>query len=112
MRFVQEFGLHVMVCVRTDPEYVVRSYAQQLARLHRGDVTILEATVKRSWPSTGSVDYFSQEVLGMTRVFCEVVQTSWRRQIITKFPLLPWLVRHAARSLNRFQARVKNGSGP
>ena len=84
MSFLQECGLHGTVCIRTDPESVVRSYAQQLAKLRGGETTILEATVKRSWPSIGSVDYFAQEVLGMVRVYCEVVHTNWQKQILNR----------------------------
>ena len=108
VRFLQEMGLHDKVCLQSDPDTTARLFAQQVVGLRGTSVTLLEASVKKSNVSTGGVDHFAQEVTGLVRTYCKTIKVQWNKTVTAQSSILPWMVRHAAWVLNRFQPRSRN----
>jgi hypothetical protein len=106
-KFIVECGLHGPVRIVTDKENPVIAVAQDVAHLRKNVVTIIDTVPRNSKGSVGSVDSFAQMAIGMARTICLDVEERWGTKTATNSPLVPWIVRHSAWLLNRYQPRTK-----
>ncbi|CAE8693048.1 unnamed protein product, partial [Polarella glacialis] len=101
LRFLAEAGLTGRLTLRSDQEMAVQAVVQAVAA-QRQAPTMVEVTPKGSSSSLGTGEKYIRDLMSQVRVCCEQVQQIWGQRLAASSSLMPWVVAHAAWTMNRF----------
>ncbi|CAE8742532.1 unnamed protein product [Polarella glacialis] len=101
LRFLAEAGLTGRLTLRSDQEMAVQAVVQAVAA-QRQAPTMVEVTPKGSSSSLGTGEKYIRDLMSQVRVCCEQVQQIWGQHLAASSSLMPWVVAHAAWTMNRF----------
>ncbi|CAE8640336.1 unnamed protein product [Polarella glacialis] len=101
LRFLAEAGLTGRLTLRSDQEMAVQAVVQAVAA-QRQAPTMVEVTPKGSSSSLGTGEKYIRDLMSQVRVCCEQVQQIWGQHLAASSSLMPWVVTHAAWTMNRF----------
>ena len=85
----------------SDQEPAIRDLKNSFKKISKADVMMEETPVGDS-KSAGSIENYMKQVQGMIRTFIIHIETRLGATIPEDHMIIPWIVKHAAATINRF----------
>ena len=98
--------------LRYDNEPARRLLAEKIAAFRHPRTTILEPINRAEHQSVGGVERAHQSIQAATRALRLDIRTRTGEDVVPGHALFQWMLRHAARSHNRFQPQSHRGGTP
>ena len=109
-RWLNEAGIHGRVRLRSDGEPAITHVLQELCKLRGDEITLQEQTTTNQPFSIGSVGRFGQSHTAMVRTLAMALEDKFSITVDARHCMFPWIIRHAAWIINRFQSHKKLGN--
>ena len=87
--------------LKSDQEAAILELKEDLKRVREEEITMDESPTQDS-PSNGFIERAVQEVQGQLRTTNSALEARLKQMVTSSHPGLPWLVMHAANTLNRY----------
>ena len=98
---IEKMGLTGKIILKADQEPAIQAVAQEVKRL-RKEETILEASKKYDSQSNGIAERAVQTIECQVRTMLLALERRLKSRVSVHHRILPWLVEHAADTINRF----------